>query len=76
MTGFKLTIGRLLLTDIYWYQSANRFIHSHLFIHSHKGGLTIALMAKPPVMERYKQIRKLNIELHLKMITSKIYAKS
>ena len=40
------------------------------------GGLTIALMAKPPVMERYKQIRKLNIELHLKMITSKIYAKS
>ena len=40
MAGVKLTISRLLLKGIYWYQSANRrFIYSHLFIHSqsHKG---------------------------------------
>ena len=42
MSGVKLTVGRLLLIGIYWYQSTNRrFIHSHLFIHSHKGGVTI-----------------------------------
>ena len=36
MTGVTLTIGRLLLKDIYWYQtSSRRFIHSRLFIHSH-----------------------------------------
>ena len=51
-------------------------IHSHWFIHSHKGGLTIVLMVKPPLMKMYKQIRKLNLKLHLKKITSKIYAKS
>ena len=42
MAGVKLTIGRLLLIGIYWSQSTNRrFIYFHLFIHSHKGGLTI-----------------------------------
>ena len=42
MTGFKLRTGRLLVIAIYWYHSTNRrFIHSYLFIHSHKGGLTI-----------------------------------
>ena len=41
MTWVKLTIDRLLLIGIYWYQSTSRrFIHSHLFIHSHMGGLT------------------------------------
>ena len=39
MTGVKLTVGQPLLIGIYWYQSTNRrFIHSHLLIHSHKGG--------------------------------------
>ena len=70
MTGVKLTIGRLSLIGIYWYQSTNRFIISHLFMYSHKGGLTIDLMII------YKQIWKLHLKLHLKTITSKIYAKS
>ena len=30
-----------------------RFIHSHLFIHSHKGGLTIGIMIKPPWVAFY-----------------------
>ena len=51
-------------------------MHSHLFIHSHKGGLTIGLTVKPPLMRMYKQVRKLNVKLHLKKITSKVYAKS
>ena len=52
MTGVKLTIGRFLLKGIYWYQSTNRrFIHSHLFIHSHKGDLAIGLMVKSPLWE-------------------------
>ena len=73
MTGFKLAIGRILLIDIYWYQSTNRrFIHSHLFLHSHNGGLTVGLLVKPPLMKMYKQIRKLNLKLHLKRIVSKI----
>ena len=76
MTGFNLTISRLLLIGIDWYPSTNRrFIHSYLFIHSHKGGLTIGLLVKPPLMKMYKQIRKLNLKLHLKKITSKLYAK-
>ena len=51
-TGVKLTIGRLLLIHIYWYQSTNRkFIPSNLFIHSHKGGLNISLMIKSPLWE-------------------------
>ena len=42
MTEVQLTIGKLLLIGIYWYQSTSiRFIHSHLFIHSHKDGFTI-----------------------------------
>ena len=77
MTEVKLRIGRLLLIGIYWYQSTNRrFIHSHLFIHSHKSGLTIGLMVKPPLMRIYKKIKQLNLKLHLTKITSKIYAKS
>ena len=73
MTGVKLITGRLLLTGIYWYQSSNRrFINSHLFKHSYKGGLTIGLMHQ----WMYKQIRKLHLKLHLKKIISKIYAKS
>ena len=48
MTGVKLTIGKILLKDIYWYQSTNiRFINSHLFIHSHEGGLTTYLAILP-----------------------------
>ena len=71
MAGVKLTIGRILLIGIYWYQTTNgRFIHCHLFMHYHKGGLTI----RP--MRIYKEIRKLHLKLHLKNITSKIYAKS
>ena len=69
MTGSKLTIGRLWLIVIYWYQSTNwRFIHSHIFTRSHKGGLTIGLMVKTPLAEMYKQIRKLNLKLQLKKI--------
>ena len=61
----------------YWYQSTNRrFMHSHLFIHSQKSGLTIGLMVKPTLMKMYKKIRKLNLKLRLTKITSKIYAKS
>ena len=42
MTGVKLTVGRRLPRGIYWYQSTNRrFMHYHLIIYSHKGGLTI-----------------------------------
>ena len=42
MIGAKLTVGRRLVIGICWYQSTNRrFIYSHLFIHYHKGGLTI-----------------------------------
>ena len=37
-----------------------------MFIHSHKGSLTIGLMGKPPLMKMYKQIRKLNLKFHLK----------
>ena len=40
------------------------------------GSLTVGLMVKPPDMRIYKQVRKLNLKLHLKNITSKIYAKS
>ena len=69
MTRFKLTIGRLLLIGIYRYQSTNRsFIYSHLFKYSHKGGLSIGHMIKPPLMKMYKQIRKPNLNLHLKRL--------
>ena len=51
-------------------------MQSHLFIHSHKGGLNISLMVKLPYMRIYKQIRKLNLKLHLPKITSKTHAKS
>ena len=36
----------------------------------------MGLMVKAPLMRKYKQIRELNLKLHLKKITSKIYAKS
>ena len=49
MTGVKLTIGRLTLIGIYWYQSTNWFINFYLFMHFHKGGSTIDLMIKPPL---------------------------
>ena len=42
-------------------------------MHSHNVGLTIDLTT---LMRMYKQIRKLHLKLHLKKITSKIYAKS
>ena len=51
MTGVKLTICRVSLIGIYWYQSGNRFVNSHLFMHSQKGGLSIDLMIKPPLWE-------------------------
>ena len=76
MTGVKLTIGRLLLIDIYWYQSTNRFINSHLFIHSHKGGLTKDFYDQTTLMRMYKQIWKLHLKQDLKKITSKIYLKN
>ena len=77
MIGVKLTIRRLLLIVIYWYQSTyRRFIHSHLLVHSQKGGLIMFLMVEPPLMRMYKQIRKLFLKLHLKKITSEIYANS
>ena len=76
MTEVKLTISRLSLIGIYWYQSANRFINSNLFMHSCKGSLSIDLLIKITLMRMYKQIRKLHLKLHLKKITSKIYAKS
>ena len=78
----ELRVGRLLLIGICWYQWTNRrFVHSHLFIHSHKGGLTIDLIFKPPLVRIYEQIRQLNLKLHLRLhlkpkITSKIYSKS
>ena len=40
------------------------------------GGLIIGLMVKPPLTRMYKQVRKLNLKLHLKKITSTIYVKS
>ena len=46
MTEVKLTIGRLSLIGIYWYQWNNRFINCCLFMHSHKGGLTIDVMIR------------------------------
>ena len=45
-----------------------------MFIHSHKGDLTIGIMVKPTLIKMNKQIRKLNLKLHLKKVTSKIYA--
>ena len=52
MTRAKLVIGRLLLISICWYQSTNRrYICSHLFIYSYKGGFTISLLVKPPLWE-------------------------
>ena len=71
MTGVKLTICRVSLIGIYWYQSTNRFINSHLFMHSHKGG-----SEHRSYDLYYDQIRKLHLKLHLKKITSKLYAKS
>ena len=47
-TGVKVTICRVSLIGIYWYQSTNKFTNSHLFMHSHKGGLNIDLI-KPPL---------------------------
>ena len=47
----KLTMCRVSLIGTYWYQSTNRFINSYLFMHSHKGGLSIDLMIKPPLWE-------------------------
>ena len=47
MNGVKLTICRLSLIGIYWYHSTNRVVNSHLFMHSHKVGLSIDLMIKP-----------------------------
>ena len=44
--------SRQTFTDrIYWHQSTNSFIDSHLFMYSQKGGLTIDLMIKPPLYE-------------------------
>ena len=34
------------------------FMHSNLFIHTHKGSLTKNVMVKPVLMKMYKQIRK------------------
>ena len=47
----SLSIGRLSLIGTYWYQSINRFINSHLFMHFHKGGLSIDPMIKSPLWE-------------------------
>ena len=46
MTGVKLTICRISLIGIYWYQSSNRFINHYMFMHSYKSGLTIDLMIR------------------------------
>ena len=73
LTGVKLTIARLSLVGIYLYQSTNRFINSHLFMHSHKGGLTIC--SNHP-MRMYKQTKVLQLKLHLEKVADKIYAKS
>ena len=35
----------------------------------------MSLMVKPPLMRMCKQIRQLNLNLHLKKTASKIYAK-
>ena len=57
ITRVKLAIGRLLLIGIYWYHSTNRrFIHPHLFIHSHKGGVIVGQMVKPPLSECIKKL--------------------
>ena len=48
MTRFKLTIGRISMIGIYWYQSTNRFINSQFFMHADKGGLTIELIINYP----------------------------
>ena len=37
------------------------------FINFHKGGLTIRLMVKQPLMKMYGRIRKLNLKLHHKV---------
>ena len=42
-------------------------------MHFHLSGLSID---QTTLMKIYKQIRKLRLKLHLKKITSKIYAKS
>ena len=55
MTGVKLTIG-ISLIGIYSYQSSNRFINSHLFMHYHKDGLTKDLTIKPPLRECIKKL--------------------
>ena len=38
--------------------------------------ILIRPMVKPPLMRMYKQVRKLNLKLHLKKIKFKIYTKS
>ena len=42
-------------------------------MHSYKGGLSID--DQTTLIRMYKQIRKLQLKLHLKKITSNIYAK-
>ena len=50
MTGVKLTRGTHLPIGIFWYHSTQK-VYFHLFIHSHKHGLTIGLMIKPLLWE-------------------------
>ena len=48
-------------------------------MHSHKGGLSIDLMIKPPLWECINKLEKLKLlirKLHLKKIASKIYTKN
>ena len=47
----SLTIGRISLIGIYWYQSINRFINSHFLMYFDKGGLAIDPIIKPPLWE-------------------------
>ena len=61
MTINKLTVCRLLLTGS---QLTRRFIHSHLFLHSHEDGLT---NGQTTLMRMFK-IRKLHLKLHLKKL--------
>ena len=62
MTGVKLTIGRLTLIGIYWYQSTNWFINFYLFMHFHKGGSTIDLMIKLPLREFINKFEKQHLK--------------
>ena len=50
MAGVKLTRGTHLPIGTFWYQSTQK-VYFHLFIHSHKHGLTKGLMIKPLLWE-------------------------